>query len=510
MSDPGPAEAGSILARTAKGAGWVLAWRLVTRSLGMLSTIVLTHLLLPGDFGLVMIASTFGQAINSFSSLGVDEAVIRIRHPSRALYDSAFTLNVIRGVATSAIVAAAAWPAALFFNDTRLVPVVLAFAAGGVIASFENVGVVEFRRNIVFDKEFMLMSVPRLASVAVALTTAWLFRSYWALVAGLLSATVLNILLGYLIHPFRPRFGLSAWRQIASFSLWTWAMSIVAMARDRGDDFVVGKLLGTGQVGIYALGVELANMPISEIVAPLARAAFSGFAAARHDERQEEAVAVYLRIMGATTLVALPASIGLSLVADSVVRFALGPGWTAAAPVMEVLGIALCITIPGYISRALLNAHAVLRGMFLLELCTAGIRLALLIALVARYGLLGAALGVGIGTTLDHLGYLVLSRRQLGLRWRDLLSRTWRSLAATALMAATLFALGLGWTRVPDFATALATLEAAVPLGIAVYAAAHLALWLACGRPAGAERDLLDLAGRILATLRRRLAARRA
>ena len=100
----------SILAKTARGAGWVIGWRLVTRSLGLISTLFLVRLLHPADFGLVTLAMSFGQAIDSLSSLGVEEAVIREKHPTRDLYDSAFTINVIRGFATAVVVALAAWP----------------------------------------------------------------------------------------------------------------------------------------------------------------------------------------------------------------------------------------------------------------------------------------------------------------------------------------------------------------------------------------------------------------
>jgi O-antigen/teichoic acid export membrane protein len=41
----------STLARTAQGAGWVVAWRMTTRLLGLVSTLVLARLLTPADFG---------------------------------------------------------------------------------------------------------------------------------------------------------------------------------------------------------------------------------------------------------------------------------------------------------------------------------------------------------------------------------------------------------------------------------------------------------------------------
>ena len=50
---------GEILRRTARGAGWIVGWRMATRLLGLVNTLILTRLLLPTDFGLVALGSSF-------------------------------------------------------------------------------------------------------------------------------------------------------------------------------------------------------------------------------------------------------------------------------------------------------------------------------------------------------------------------------------------------------------------------------------------------------------------
>ena len=57
---------GSILEKTARGAGWVVAWRMITRTLGLLSTLVLVRLLAPADFGLIALATSFSVSIEAF------------------------------------------------------------------------------------------------------------------------------------------------------------------------------------------------------------------------------------------------------------------------------------------------------------------------------------------------------------------------------------------------------------------------------------------------------------
>src|SRR5258708_3704012 len=112
----------SLLRKTARGAACAVGWRWLTRALGFMSTLILECLLVPEDFGLVAIATGFAQGIHAVSELGTYEALIRHKSATRETYDTAFTINAIRGVATSLIVAACAWPVSVFFKDPRLLP----------------------------------------------------------------------------------------------------------------------------------------------------------------------------------------------------------------------------------------------------------------------------------------------------------------------------------------------------------------------------------------------------
>ncbi len=488
---PSPAQA-SLLSQTARGAGWVIGWRMTTRGLGVISTLVLVRLLTPSDFGLVALATGFWQAIDALSTIGVEEAIIRERTPSRALYDTGFTLNALRGLATVAIIVGGAWPFAWFFNDDRLVPVMLALAVAAMANGLENIGIVDFRRDLDFRREFVLFVFPRLASMLTTLGLAFVLRSHWALVTGILLSALLRLLGGYVLHPYRPRFSLAAWRIIASFSFWTWMLSMTGLLRDRVDNFVIGRMLGITQVGIYAIGAEIAALPITELVSPLGRACFSAFAAARNTGTDMRAT--FLRLVGSAALIGLPAGVGLSLVAGPVVRLAFGDRWLGAIGLIQLLGCTLTVTVVGTLSAALLNAHAVLKPQFVVQLIAIVVRLVAMIALVAAYGLMGAAIGLSMALALEHLCMTVLALRRLGLGLSDLWPQLWRSLLATAGMAAGLSALGLGWNGdSEETATLLGSLALAIFCGAAIYALLLMGFWLLARRPDGAERDAIKL-----------------
>jgi O-antigen/teichoic acid export membrane protein len=488
----------TILAKTAKGAGWIIGWRMVTRVLGMMSQLFLVRLLLPSDFGLVMLASGFAQSIDALSSLGVEEAVIREKNPTRELYDSAFTINVIRSLTTACILAVASWPVAQFFGDPRLFNVMLALAAGSTIGGLENVGIIEFRRNMQFDREFQLLAIPRLVSIVLAISLSYLWHSYWALIVAMQVGGVLRIVLTYVFHPFRPRLGLKAWRQIAGFSLWSWLLSLTSLARDRCDTFVIGRLLDITQVGIFSAGVEIAMLPATELVAPLQRASFSGFAATRHATTDAATIETYLRVLSSAALLSVPASIGISLVADLIVRLAFGARWLAATIVIEVTGIGLSLMVLGMISAALLNAYGLLRGIFKVQCVAIGVRIPLAIVMVSHFGLLGGAIAGACGTALEHLLNMTMALRRLRLTPLDLLRCNWRTLLGTASMILGMRALGMAWATAPEAPGEVAlVLTRSIAAGAAIYGGTVALLWLASGRPAGAERDLLELLRRL-------------
>src|SRR3954462_12157663 len=119
-------DSASILAKTARGAGWVVAWRMITRTLGPPRPPGLVRLLAPADFGLVALATSFSVAIEAFSWIGTEEGVIRHQAPTAEVYDTAFTIALLRGSLVGLAIAAAAYPGAAFFGEPRLAGVLFA------------------------------------------------------------------------------------------------------------------------------------------------------------------------------------------------------------------------------------------------------------------------------------------------------------------------------------------------------------------------------------------------
>src|SRR5438132_11910652 len=231
-------------AEMARGAAWMVLFRLFDRSIGVISTTILARLLVPADFGLVAMAMSVIAIVELATSFSFEIALIQSPDPQREHFDTAWTLNVLVAIGGAIVTALAAYPTASFYGDPRLAPVMFAIGGAWFIMGFENIGTVNFRREMNFSTEFKWMASKRVISFIVTLTAAWIFRSYWALVIGTATGRIAGVTLSYVMHPYRPRLTLSRTRELFSFSGWMLANNIIGVIFSRIPHFFVGRGFG--------------------------------------------------------------------------------------------------------------------------------------------------------------------------------------------------------------------------------------------------------------------------
>lgn len=82
--------------RLSTGAIWISAARINTNLLGESGTIVLARLLIPSDFGVVALGTTFLVIVTTITDVPLTEAVIRHRNQTETHLHAAFMLGLTR------------------------------------------------------------------------------------------------------------------------------------------------------------------------------------------------------------------------------------------------------------------------------------------------------------------------------------------------------------------------------------------------------------------------------
>ncbi|MCP5202106.1 MAG: lipopolysaccharide biosynthesis protein [Gammaproteobacteria bacterium] len=474
-----------------KGAAWAVLMRVAIRSLGFVSTIVLARLLTPDDYGLIALAMVFIGLLESLTWFGFDVVLIHDQHASEDKYHTAWTLTVARGILLAAVVSAAAGHCAILFEEPRIAPIMQLLALGTLVESFACIGVVNFRKNLQFDKDFRLMVIPRIAGFLVTVVLALILRNYWAMAIGMVSTRIVTVATGYAMHPYRPAFRLTHWREVLGFSKWLLFNSLLRYGYNRGPSAILGKLADSHALGVYSIAYEISNMVLSELVAPVQRALLPGFAKLSGDI--ETMRATYLDVLSVTMLFALPMALGIALTADLFVPLLLGEKWLDSVPLIQLL----CICGLLHVGVANSSAVYIARGRpwvsTVLYIAALAIGLPAVFLFAGASGAMGAARGmVAMAATFVAVNTGFISRA-LGLTPGAVIQRAYRPALATAMMTEVIVTLDnrhpnaqSGWNTALDLAVACS-------LGAITYVLGVFILWFAAGRPAGVETTLVKL-----------------
>jgi PST family polysaccharide transporter len=224
------------------------------------------------------------------------------------------------------------------------------------------------------------------------------------------------------------------------------------------------------------------------LLAPINRALFPGYAKMSHDlPLLRRGV---LNVLGAIYSLAIPAGIGIALVAEYLVPSLLGDGWAEAIPLLEVLAISGSLVA----ARANFATSLIAIGRPKVTTAVSAVHTILLVPTlifaVNQFGLVGAAFAYLVIEALLLAVRYVVMMRILQITPAGLISRIWRPVASSLAMAGAI-SLGvkpfLAGTTLP---TLLMLLICALS-GALIYAISSLFLWLLAGRPGGPETFVL-------------------
>jgi O-antigen/teichoic acid export membrane protein len=247
-------------------------------------------------------------------------------------------------------------------------------------------------------------------------------------------------------------------------------------------DYVLAALRGPRELGLYSVAYQIANLPTTELVFPLGRAVFPGYA--QMASSVIELRRGFLDVFSVITLAVTPAGMILIVLAEPAVQVLLGPQWDATVPLMRVLGAY------GIIRAWMSNTGAVYlavgkpRITTLLSCLYLSMLLPALLFFIDRYGTLGASYAVVLAASIQApvAFQVILSRLELSIG--DLFALVWRPLAGAATMALAVVLIREACCR---DALPILQLGLLLPVALAVYVAAVYMLWVFAGTPRTGE-----------------------
>ncbi len=256
-----------------RGAAWTILGYGISNILRLGSNLILTRLLAPELFGLISLVNVFISGLHLFSDIGITQSIIQNKRGDDPNFlNTAWTIQVLRGVAIWLGCIAIAWPLAYLYGEPKLIWLIPIVGLNTLITGFNSTAFYTFRRQLAIDKWILYVLTIQIISSTVMIVWAYLSPTIWALVVGNLVSGLVDLVISHrLIPQFSNRF---AWdreaaQDIFSFGRWIFLSTLVTFLGTQFDRIIIAKLLSVKILGIYTIALTFAMLP-QQVIGQLA------------------------------------------------------------------------------------------------------------------------------------------------------------------------------------------------------------------------------------------------
>jgi PST family polysaccharide transporter len=322
-----------------RGYIWNLLNFAVSQGASLVIFVVLSRALTPATFGVFALAAVL---VDLFAEGGrwssTDAIVQRQSFSSTALSTAFFSLLGIGILLTAVCFAGAHW-AAYLTGEAKLVSVLPALAATLLIVPGTAVMDALVLRHLDFRSQAIRSMIGIITGGAAGLAVAFSPAFEWALVAQRLTASVvtllvLSVLTRWLPTPeFDKRFAMDFLRR--AFNLW--AATVLATMHWRALQAAVGIRSGAGSLGQLTVAQRFEAALHGPLTGPIQSLWVPTLSALRTD--RAECWRLFLRLSQLTSLLIVPAFLGLSLVGQDIVKLVLDERYRQVGDILFVIGL---------------------------------------------------------------------------------------------------------------------------------------------------------------------------
>jgi len=410
----------------------------VVTAIQFLTTAVLARLLSPSDFGLMAMMIVFIGFVQTFSDMGVSNAIIYRQHATTDQLSSLYWLNMIAGTVIFFLVCVCVPFTLTFFHEPSLRNLLYLIAFTFLITPLGQQFQVLLQKDLRFNRlakiEIETSSVYSLTAIILAFLDFGVSAMVWGFLASVAAKALLLCKVGW--QDWKPRFHFSGHdlKGYMSFGLYQMGERGITYLNSNLDCLLIGSMLGADSLGYYTLAYNLIIKPSTLINPVITKVAFPIFAKIQHETRRLKSG--YLRVLQLLTTINFPIISGLAIAAPTFVPVVFGEQWRPSIVLVQVLSIVGLLRSTGNPvgSLVLAKGRADLGFKWNLGLTVTQVPVLYIGAKM------GGAVGVAAASSLMQVvyclfTYIILIRTLIGPCLRDYIGSMWPSLWMSGVMA---------------------------------------------------------------------------
>ncbi len=488
----------SLTERTFVGIFWMMFGRGFQAILQFSVVLVLARLLSPYDFGVTSAAAVVTSFVIIFSMIGVGPVIVQRPVLTEAHVRTGFTVTVLLSIAFTVLLYFGSSYVADFFRIPELTNVIKVTSSIFLMQGFSVVAESLLERDLKFKLIIMLDVTSYIFYGIIGVILALLGFSYWSLVYALVFQNIVKLVmtLYFSRHNMIPYFDMKVSKELYFYGGGFTLEKFISQFANEADNFVIGRFLGAGALGLYGRAYQMMVMPATLFGSVIDKVLFPAMAQVQDDPKKlEESFRIGLTSVSITTI---PISILVWFLAEDIVYILFGADWLGLVPALKILSLGLLFRNGDKICDSLIQAvGAVYRRAYVKGIYAIAIFIGVWFG--KEWGIEGVALGVLAGIIINFILMANLTLKFIEFTWLDFL------IAYLPALRVGLYTVGV--SLVMEYLTGLLGLNAPLKIlltGVLLVTTLTLLYLINAQRLLG--KDILWIRSKIVSMARKRMA----
>ena len=447
----------SLKHKTITSTFWKFGERLVTQIVGFIVSVILARLLMPEDFGVIVLVSVFVNICDKIVICGFATSLIQKKEADDCDFSTVLYFSLaMSGLLYLLLFFTAPFIASFYseFDATELVNVIRVLGLSLFVLAINSVQHAYVSRNLQFKRYFWSVSGGTLISAIVGLSMAYSGFGVWALVGQILTMSVADTLILWFTVKWRPvlQFSLNRFKGLFSYGWKLFVASIIKTIYNDLRSLVIGKVYTPANLAFYNRGQSFPQLVDTNVIGTIDSVFFPVLSKVQDSSASMKAM--LRRVIKTSSFILMPFLAGLAAVADPLIEILLTNKWAPCVPFLQILSFSFLFSSVEI--EDLQAIKAIGRSDIVLRLEAIKKIVGIIILIISvPLGIKAIAYGMLVSQVISAMINAFVCKPLLGYSLKEQFKDIFPYLVISLLMFATIFLLSSFWALNPylDFLT---------------------------------------------------------
>lgn len=335
--------------KVASATKWSSITEIAAKLVAPISTMVLARVLTPEAFGVLVTATMVISFAEIFTDAGFQKYIVQHEFDSKkSLYQStnvAFLSNLVMSLAILAGIIIFADNIAELVGNKGYGLVIAVSSVCIPLAAFSSIQMALYKRQFDFKTLFLVRMVGVAIPLVVTIPLALIFKSYWALIGGMIALNLSNAIILTWKSEWKPRlwYKWGLFKEMFSFTFWSMMEAIAIWLTSYIDIFLVGRMLNEYYLGLYRTSMSTVGQFIGIVTAATTPVLFSSLSRLQSDDIEFKRM--FFKFQKLVGLLVIPMGVGIFIFKDLITEILLGNQWSESSYFIGLWALTSAITI---------------------------------------------------------------------------------------------------------------------------------------------------------------------